>query len=191
MQARPSSWTRLTQALKGLFPSKPVAPSVKLADEVRLRLDAGSSMGTVLRASFPALSLSAVDAACARFEGGAVALLIVDVRDALQAITLGASKELYARGRPWRTPAECLEQLSKAISDDTFVQHLINTCLEATGIYTESMPLEPDAVDVARLTRAVTELLTRSLPAILSRAQLNQTVSGDDWSDPRGVQLPA
>ncbi|MCC6338190.1 MAG: hypothetical protein IT380_29880 [Myxococcales bacterium] len=191
MPARPSSWTRLTQVLKGLLPSKSVAPSVKLADEVRLRLEAGSSMGTVLRASFPVLAASAVDAASQRFEGGAVALLIVDVRDALAAITQGANLELSSRGRSWRGAAECLGQLSLAVGDDTFVQHLINTCLEATGVYTESMPLGPDAVDAARLTRAVAELLSRSLPAILSRAQLNQTAAGDDWSDPRGVQLPA
>jgi hypothetical protein len=190
MQAR-LIWTRLRQVLKGLLPWKPLAPSVKLADEVAVRLVAGSSVGAALCASFPALAAWAVRMACARFEGGAVALLIVDVRDGLQAITLEASGALAGRGRAWRSPAECLEHVACAFADDTFVQHLINTSLEAAGVYTESMPLEAGAVDEARLARAVAELLVRSLPAILSRAQLSQTVSGDDWSDPRGVQLPA
>lgn len=188
MQARPSSWTRLTQVLKALLPSRPVPPSVKLADELALRLSHGGALGPALRASFPTLSALAVGRACARFEGGAVALLIVDIRDALAGLTAAAAAELTRRDADaWGWTAGRLEALARALGDDTFVQHLINTCLEATHVYTESMPLDAHAVDDAALARAVTELLSRSLPAVLSRAELNQSVGGRDF---RGVQLP-
>lgn len=190
MQARTSSWRRLAQVLKGLLPSRPVAPSVQLADELSLRLKDGGALGPALRASFPTLATLAVDAATHRFDGGAVALLIVDVRDALKTIVSQAGAELTRRdAATWGFTADRLATLAHALDGDTFVQHLINTCLEATGVYTESMPLEPDAVDAARLTAAVTELLSRSLTAVLSRAELSQAVGGRTWSG--GVQLPA
>lgn len=185
MQARTSSWRRLAKVLKGFLPSRPVAPPVKWADEVALRLADGGSLGPALRASFPTLAELAVHAATQRFEGGAVALLIVDLRDALTSTVSGAADELSRRDVT--TCSEPLHALAHALAGDTFVQHLINTCLEATLLYTESMPLEPDAIDTERLAAAVAALLSRSLPAALSRAQLAQTTTRRTYSG--GVQL--
>jgi hypothetical protein len=177
--------------LKGLLPSRPVSPTAQLADEVSLRLRNGGALGPALRASFPVLSTLAVERAVARFEGGAVALLIVDVRDGLVSLLSSSAAELRARDAgTWTWTSQRLERLAEALAGDTFVQHLINTCLETTGVYTESHALERDAVDVERLARAVTELLCRSLPAVLSRAELAQSVTRpDDYAG--GVEQPA
>lgn len=175
MQAWTSSWRRLAQVLKGLLPARPVSPAAQVADEVALRLRDGAALGPALRASFPVVARLAVERAGERFEGGAVALLIVDVRDGLVSLVSSSAAELQRRdARAWAFTAARLERLAHALAGDTFVQHLINTCLEATGVYTESHPLERAAVDIERLARAVTELLSRSLVAMLSRAELSQ-----------------
>lgn len=190
MQARTSSWRRLAQVLKGLLPSRPVAPPVTYAEELALRLADGATLGPALRASFPVLAELSVQAAAQRFDGGAVALLIVDVRDALAATVAGAAHELVRRdSSTWSGTSQRLHVLAEALAGDTFVQHLINTCLEATGVYTESMPLEPDAVDVEKLSAAVSTLLSRSLSAVLSRAELAQTNARRTYSG--GVQVTA
>lgn len=181
MQARTSSWRRLAAVLKGLLPSRPVSPAAQLADELSLRLRDGGALGPALRASFPVLGTLAVGHAVGRFEGGAVALLIVDVRDGLVSLVSSSAAELQRRdARAWAFTSERLGRLALALNGDTFVQHLINTCLEATGVYTESHALERDAVDVEGLARAVTELLSRSLVAMLPRAELSQPVTRPD-----------
>lgn len=190
MQARTSSWRRLAQVLKGLLPSRPVSPPVRYADELSLRLADGGALGPALRASFPTLAEVAVKSAAQRFDGGAVALLIVDLRDALTSTVAGAANELVRRdSSTWSATSQRLHVLAEALAGDTFVQHLINTCLEATHVYTESMPLEPDAVDAEKLAAAVASLLSRSLSAVLSRAELAQTSVSRTYSG--GVQVTA
>jgi hypothetical protein len=190
MQARTSSWRWLARVLQGLFPSRPVSPAVRYADELGLRLSGGAPLGAALRASFPALARVAVKDAARRFEGGAVALFIVDLRDALASTVAGAANELERRdASTWRVLSRRLEAFAEALSGDTFVQHLVNTCLEATQLYTESMPLEPEALDVDALAAAVAALLSRSLGAVLSRAELAQTTARRTYSG--GVRVTA
>lgn len=167
METKPTSWARLARVLRGLLPLRAVDARTAFADEVSLRLGAGGSLGAGLSASFPALSSLVVGQAVRRFEGGASALLIVEVLEGLKSAVGGAADELERRGAGAGV-VQALRALRGRIAGDTFVQHLINTSLEALGLYTESMTLERRDVDEARLVRAVTELLSRSLPAALS-----------------------
>ena len=64
-----------------------------------------------------------------RFDGGAVGLFIVDVRDALGMQLSRAG--VLSQDALIRT---ALEQAARRVDDDTFVQHLINTLLEVTGV---------------------------------------------------------
>ncbi|MBL8915081.1 MAG: hypothetical protein JNM17_30535 [Archangium sp.] len=122
----------------------------------------GASLGEALASSSPMLARVAVSEAAKRFDGGAVGLFIVDVRDALgfQLSRAGVlSQDVLIR--------TALEQAARRVDDDTFVQHLINTLLEVTGVYVEAMPVE--RLHESKCTRALSDLFTRALCLLISR----------------------
>jgi hypothetical protein len=125
-------------------------------------LQNGRSLSEALSEAAPMLARVAVSDAARAFEGGALALFIVDVRDALgrqlsRAGTL--SQDALIR--------TALEQASRRVDDDTFVQHLINTLLEANEVYVEALPVE--RLQEGRCVRALTELFNRALCLLISR----------------------
>jgi hypothetical protein len=125
-------------------------------------LQTGMSLGDALAFSAPMLAKVAVREAAARFEGGALALLIVDVRDSLRRQLLEAGTEVQ--------DASLLTAFGSAsfhVDGETFVGHLINTLLTSTGLYVESQAL--DSFDEARATRVVAALFSRSLCVLISR----------------------
>lgn len=125
-------------------------------------LRGGASLGEALASAAPVLARVAVSEAARKFDGGAVGLFIVDVRDALgmQLSRAGVlSQDVLIR--------TALEQAARRVDDDTFVQHLINTLLEVTGVYVEAMPVE--RLPEAKCTRALSELFTRALCMLISR----------------------
>lgn len=125
-------------------------------------LQAGSTLGEALQASAVALAKTSVADAADRFEGGALALFIVDVRDALKR-QLGEAalsvKDVALR--------QALLGAARAVDDDAFVGHLINALLQATGLYTEAQVVE--RLEARKCARAVTELFQRSLCVLVSR----------------------
>lgn len=125
-------------------------------------LRSGASLAEALRRAAPMLAKVAVSEAAGRFEGGALALFIVDVRDSLcrQVLEAGAGVHDGLLHAALRTVASNVE-------GETFVQHLINTTLEASAVYVESMPVE--VIDEGRCTQALTVLMHRSLCALISR----------------------
>lgn len=133
-------------------------------------LQAGSSLGDALVKAAPALAQAAVSDAAMRFEGGALALFIVEVRDSLRAQLLETGKTVHDAPL-----LGALRAMSLALDGDTFVQHLINALLEASELYTETQV--PERLDEARCTRAVAALLQRSLCVTLSRSDAARTLS--------------
>jgi hypothetical protein len=123
----------------------------------------GASLGEALQLTAATLAKIAVHEAAARFDGGVLALFIVDVRDSLRRQLLEASATVMDVGL---TSALC--SAAKAVDDDTFVQHLINSLLKATDLYVESMPVE--SLREARCAREVTALFQRSLCVLISRS---------------------
>ena len=123
---------------------------------------AGQQLGEALTQVGPLLAKVAVSEAGKRFESGPVALFIVDVRDSLKL-------QLRLAGRLSQdvTLRMALERAARKVDDDTFVQHLINAILEATGVYTESMPL--DRLDEGACEASVSKLFTRALSLLVSR----------------------
>lgn len=126
-------------------------------------LQGGARLGQALQACAEVLAKTSVSDAARQFEGGALALFIVDVRDALERQLLEA-----ADGVKDAPLCEALHHAARAVNDDAFVQHLINTLLAATELYVESQAVE--RLDERRCTREVTALFQRSLCVIVSRA---------------------
>ena len=122
----------------------------------------GASVGEALQQSAASLAKVSVHDAAARFDGGVLALFIVDVRDSLRRQLLDASNTVLDA-----PVASALRRAAASVNDDTFVQHLINALLKATDLYVESMPLL--SVREARCTREVTALFQRSLCVLISR----------------------
>jgi hypothetical protein len=121
----------------------------------------GRSLGDALAVAAPRLAQVAVSEAGRAFHGGPLALFIVDVRDSLR-------RQVQVAGRLSQdlSMRMALERASRRVDDDTFVQHLINTLLESTSLYTESMPLE--VIPEARCARDVAALFTRALSTLIS-----------------------
>jgi hypothetical protein len=125
-------------------------------------LQSGMSLGEALKHAAPMLAKVAVSEAAASFDGGALALLIVDVRDSLRRQLLVAGREVQ--------DASLLTALASAsyhVDQETFVGHLINAMLSVTGLYVESQAL--DTFDEALATREVAALFSRSLCVLISR----------------------
>jgi hypothetical protein len=108
----------------------------------------------------------------ASFEPNPLALFIVDLRDGLVMTTREAAQQLASSPAPGAAQASRrLTVLASELSGDTFVQHLINLCLEVTGVYTESTPVQH--IDAAALIEPLVGLLGR-VPSWTR-----------EWSDPR------
>lgn len=137
-------------------------------------LGAEASLGAALRASGPALAKVAVREAARRFDSGAVALLIADVRDSLRRQLVSAARTLDGRGE--RALALSLGAVARRLNEDTFVQHLVNAVLEACELYTEAQPLEPRLGTLRRVEAAVTALLERSLCVLLPRSDAGRMI---------------
>ena len=122
----------------------------------------GASLGEALQQTATVLAKNSVHEAAARFDGGVLALFIVEVRDSLRRQLLEASVTVL--DAPVTT---ALRSAANAVNDDTFVQHLINSLLTATDLYVESMPVQ--SLNERRCTREVTTLFQRSLCVLLTR----------------------
>lgn len=133
------------------------------ARELVKALRAGRSLGEALTDVAPTLAKVAVNEAAARFEGGALALFIVDVRDSLR-------RQLDDAGRLSEDAliSGALRLVSTKVDGETFVQHLINELLRATGLYVEAQPLT--WLPEARCTHVVARLFERSLCLLLGRS---------------------
>lgn len=141
---------------------RPKADLSAASHELAAALRSGMTLCEGLTATAPALARVAVREASDRFEGGALALFIVDVRDSLRRQLLEASAGVMDAPM-----AGALRFAAHGVNGDTFVQHLINSLLGATGLYVESMPLE--RVNETGCTREVSKLFTRSLCVLVSR----------------------
>lgn len=126
-------------------------------------LDRGFTLGEALSRAAPALCADAVRKAAMRFEDAPVALFIVDVRDALSRALRAAATQV-----PDVPMAHALRRAASLVKHDTFVQHLINTMLEASGAYSEVMVVRTIQQRVCR--EALTELFLRSMCVLVSRA---------------------
>ena len=126
-------------------------------------LQGGANLSEALQQTAGVLAKISVHEAASRFEGGVLALFIVDVRDSLRRQLLEAA--VLVMDAPLAT---ALRSAARAVNDDTFVQHLINSLLTATGLYVESMPVQ--FLNETRCTREVTALFHRSLCVLLSRS---------------------
>ncbi len=124
----------------------------------------GASLGEALQQSATTLAKISVHEAAARFEGGVLALFIVEVRDSLRRQLLEAATLVLDA-----PVAAALRKAATAVNDDTFVQHLINALLKATDLYVESMPVE--SLRESRCTREVSALFQRSLCVLISRSE--------------------
>lgn len=138
-------------------------------------LERGEPLGRSLRAAGPALASAAVTDALRRFESGAVALFIVEVRDSLRRQLYEAGVELHATDE--QPLARVLTLVAARLDDDTFIQHLVNATLEATDLYSEALPFEPRRRSLKRLEAAVGDVLLRSLCVLLTRSEAAHTVN--------------
>ncbi len=138
-------------------------PSPDVAGVLARALRDGATVGESLAQHAPQLARVAVRRAARRFDDGPLALFIVDVRDALRRLLLEASAQVA--DVPVRT---ALRRAAGQVTGDTFVQHLINTLLEAHGAYSEAVVVK----GVARVAsaKALTALFERSLCVLVTRA---------------------
>ncbi|MGV3624524.1 MAG: hypothetical protein ACO1OB_27135 [Archangium sp.] len=141
---------------------RPKADLSAASQELAQALRSGMTLCEALTATAPTLAKVAVREASDKFDGGALALFIVDVRDSLKRQLLEASQ--LVMDAPM---SGALRFAARGVNGDTFVQHLINSLLAATELYVESMPLE--SVNESGCTRAVSELFTRSLCVLVTR----------------------
>ncbi len=125
-------------------------------------LQDGACLGEALQTTATVLAKISVHEAASRFEGGVLALFIVEVRDSLRRQLLEASAGV--KDAPM---ASALRSAANAVNGDTFVQHLINSMLTATDLYVESMPVV--SLREARCSREVSALFQRSLCVLISR----------------------
>lgn len=123
----------------------------------------GVCLGDALQQTAAVLAKTSVHEAAARFDGGVLALFIVDVRDSLRRQLLEAA--VAVQDAPM---AMALRNAATSVNGDTFVQHLINSLLTATELYVESMPLV--YVNESRCAREVSALFQRSLCVLISRS---------------------
>lgn len=130
-------------------------------------LDRGFTLGEALSRAAPALCGDAVRTAAMTFEEAPVALFIVDVRDALSRNLRAAARQV-----PDVPMAHALRRAASLVKHDTFVQHLINTLLEASGAYSEVMVVRSIQQRVCR--EALTALFLRSMCTLLSRADASR-----------------
>jgi hypothetical protein len=182
---------RLTRWMKSLKALRFLGAwsSERAAADFELRLRTGANFGDALTAVLPELVADAARSAHEKFDGGAVALLIVDFRDALHRRLSRLAETLAERERPWALYSSArLTQLSLALHDDTVEQHLINTVLECTGAWAEMVAVVRGEIDPQRLASSVVELLLKALPAVFSRHDLSQTLvslgGGDEHTPP-------
>lgn len=154
--------TRPVVAMSTVWRQLKPRPDATEASRALVRsLQKGASLQEALSSTSAHLARVAVSEASRRFDRAPLALFIVDVRDSLrrQLLLAGVSSaDLSMR--------VALEQAARRVNQDTFVQHLINTSLEATGLYTESQVLE--VVDEGRIARAVEGLFQRALCSLLT-----------------------
>lgn len=141
---------------------RPKADLSAASHELAQSLRAGMTLCEALTATAPALARVAVREASDKFDGGALGLFIVDVRDSLKRQLIEASQ--LVMDAPM---SGALRYAARGVNGDTFVQHLINSLLAATELYVESMPLQ--SVSESACTRAVSELFTRSLCVLVTR----------------------
>ncbi len=130
-------------------------------------IENGATLGEALTRSAPALCGDAVRTARETFEEAPVALFIVDVRDALSRSLRLAAKQVVDV-----PTAHALRRAASLVKHETFVQHLINTLLEASGAYSEVMVVRSVRERVCR--EAVTELFLRSMCVLVSRADASR-----------------
>lgn len=159
----------LGSALRQLRPAPTTAAPALVAS-----LGREAPLGRALREVGPTLARVAVREAARGFDSGAVALLIVDVRDSLGRQLYDAALALQAKGE--LALAHAVASAVQRLEDDTFSQHLVNAVLEATGLYTEAQPFERGVVALRRVEDAVTALLERSLCVLLTRNEAARTV---------------
>ena len=168
---------RLTQVLR-LYPLRSAMVGRRLAEAVLEGLGAGRPFGVTLRASLEHVVSTSVDVALLRFESGAVALFIVDLRDALvrrfERAAAVAAERADAPGGRWVRAR--LRSVAVALKTEMVEQHLINAVLGVTGLYAEAMTLDPSRVDRDALVRQVTTMLQQSLSTVFNRAELAVTL---------------
>ena len=167
---------KLTQAFRAFSTQRSSAVGGRLVERLSAALDAGAAFGPALKETLPALVEASVDVASAKFDSGAVALFIVDLRDAVarrleKAAALAGRKDGWG---PWMKVR--LLDVAGSLRTETVEQHLINAVLSVTGLYAEAMTLDVARVDRAELTRAVTTVLQRSLSTVFSRRELALTL---------------
>lgn len=138
-------------------------------------LERGEPLGRALRTAGPALASAAVTDALRRFESGAVALFIVELRDSLRRQLYEAGVELHAADE--QPLARVLTLVAARLDDDTFIQHLVNAVLAATDLYSEALPFEPRRKTLRRVEAAVSDVFLRSLCVLLTRSEAAHTVN--------------
>lgn len=178
---------RLSQALRRLTPAA-LARAVTPAEELARRLKNGELVGDALRTVFPQVAAGAAMQAKARFEGGAVALFIVDLRDALRTGLHELANGLTQQDPGFARVAERITALANSVEGDTFVQHLINTCLSTLNVYTESHAIDASQLSNAPCAKQVGELLSRSLSSVMSRAEQAQPCPGAPNADDSSLE---
>lgn len=163
---------------------RPKADPSQASRELAQALRDGLTLCEALTATSESLAQVAVREASDKFDGGALALFIVDVRDSLRRQLLEASQ--LVQDAPM---AGALRVAARRVNGDTFVQHLINCLLAATELYVESMPLQ--SVSESGCTRAVTELFKRSLCVLVSRADAGRRCGERSRRMEFGIPMPA
>jgi len=168
--------SRLIRAVNPLRLAMPSAAS-KVAARMNEALEAGDSLGSALRGATELLSAEAIRDATARFEGGAAALFIADVRDALMRTLESAGRKL-SRQHPIAGGylAKNLSAVSLSLTEEQVEQHLINCILAVAGLYAEAAVLELPRVDPKRLEQSLAEWLRQLIGSVLSRRAQGQTL---------------
>lgn len=176
MERTPGRLDRLIRAANPLRLALPSAAS-RVAARVSERLEAGDSLGTALRGAAELLSAEAVRDATGRFDGGAAALFIADVRDALVR-TLDSTGRKLSRRHPGAGAylGKHLSAVARALADEQVEQHLINCVLGVAGLHAEAAVLEPTRVDPKRLQRSLAEWLRQLIGSTLSGHAQGQTL---------------
>lgn len=169
---------RIFQTLKTLNPLGKLGPSP--AARVSAALEAGQSLGDVMRDSSDAIARQAVRDALEEFSDGPAALLITCLIESTAegyerlGLELTRSSQLPRESAAW--VAARLTGYGQSLNNDLMSQHLINLVLSVTGLHVEALILTRADVDARRLTDRLAELLKQGLSSGVSRSDLAQTL---------------
>ena len=135
-----------------------------------IALELARGKGLSLKPHVSTLAFAAVKAAVEDLEQAPAAELIMRLVEESQRLWLETAKAVSVSPSVDRSVARRagskVKEFSRAFGSDLMLQHLTNLVLSETGLGTEAGVLKPDALDLPRFARRLSELVRLSVSSV-------------------------